>query len=355
MNNKNKYALLCAVIFGTIGVNNAGKAAEFPDYYETLNKGIIPEVDTSDENELMLQNTGVINNSNYTVTNSTKKAKKAKGSFTGGAATLPTLNTLGYETTEYMESPVMHELTKTTGNLPNGVVDLIINGESYYYTPSSSEDAAFLQLLASYANKSIIPTTDVSKAIYKYNDTMYTYDTNNLPLSVYKEIPSTSSDYNYATYTTDAYGAETKHYYNINMDLSRTKLEGVTWEKVESGSDYHWVDDKVPGSELKYSEDGTSVSGVIRFNLPYKSNNSETEYYKFTYNIPSSYTKAEEKMTSSEDVSNVVFYKINGGNNAGSGVALTINADGKNVTADFIGNYITGTSSGSGAFYTESQ
>ena len=283
-----------------------------------------------------------ITNDNFTVIDSTQNIKKKSAQnnskislkndkkfsgFTGGAATLPTLNTVKYEASEYLQSPVMHDLTKATGNISNDVVNLIINGDTYYYNPDPSEDFEFLQLIASYANLSLITTTDASKAMYKYGDTMYTYDQTNLPLSVYKEFPSTSSDYNYMLYTTDAQGNNTHSYYNIDIEATRTKLSGIEWDKLPDGSGYSWGSADATASDLVYSADEKNVSGAIRFTLPHNSTGTQTQYYKFSYDIPYD-SPQTTKITATSDVINQYFYKIHGSSNPDAGMALNVNANG---------------------------
>ena len=266
---------------------------------------------------------------------------------TGYATTSPTLDATKAKVESYMSSPVNHSLIKLeSGTVPDGAISTTINGDVYYYIPASDEDTGLLQLIASYGSTVIKTTDDASKAIYNYNGVMYTYDMENLPKSVYDTDVSraTSNNYNYVTYDIDSGGAQTQNYYLVNVLPNQMKLKDVAWRKIDNGSDYSWADDTtIPARSVPiYTENQENlekVEGAVRFSLPYNSESTETQYYKYEYSIPTTYTRINSK-TKNQDVINAYFYGIS---NSSSGVAIEFNDenDGHSVKADFVNNNST--------------
>ena len=267
---------------------------------------------------------------------------KIKGQVTGFASTTPTLDSIKPRVETYINNPVTHALTKIPpgGVSPADAVTLVIDGEDYYYIPNSAEDTGFLQLMATYANTLVKETEDASKAIYSYGGKMYTYDTEKLPLSVYRVDNGTSGDYNYVTYTKQTNGPQTQSYYLVKLQPSQMKIEGIDWTQKDNGTGYTWPTYTPASSDAKFTESGdnlTKVEGAVRFNLPYKSGDTKTQYYKYEYNI--TYTRQTSKV-SNQDVNDKYFYNINVEGIAGSAIALSSGEH--TIKADFINNTTTG-------------
>jgi hypothetical protein len=184
---------------------------------------------------------GIINNDKYILANNTYRSEnintsnhkflksKIKGQITGFASTTPTLDSIKPRVETYINNPVIHELTKIPPGeySPTNAVTLVINGEDYYYIPGTNEDTGFLQLMATYANTLVKETVDASKAIYSYGGKMYTYDTEKLPLSVYRVDNGTSGNYNYVTYNKQTNAPQTQSYYLVKLQPSQMKIEGI--------------------------------------------------------------------------------------------------------------------------------
>ncbi len=298
---------------------------------------------------------GIINNDKYILANNTYRSEnintsnhkflksKIKGQITGFASTTPTLDSIKPRVETYMNSPVMHELTKIPdgGLSPANAVTLVINGEDYYYIPGTNEDTGFLQLMATYANTLVKETVDASKAIYSYGGKMYTYDTEKLPLSVYRVDNGTSADYNYVTYNKQTNGQQTQSYYLVKFQPSQMKIEGIDWTQKDDGSGYTWPTYTPASSDAKFTESGdnlTKVEGAVRFNLPYNSESTKTQYYKYEYNIPTTYTR-QASQVKNQDVNNKYFYNLNG---SATGIAVGLSSGEHTIKADFINNTTKG-------------
>ena len=268
---------------------------------------------------------------------------KIKGQVTGFASTTPTLDSIKPRVETYINNPVIHELTKIPPGeySPTNAVTLVINGEDYYYIPDSAEDTGFLQLMATYANTLVKETVDASKAIYSYGGKMYTYDTEKLPLSVYRVDNGTLADYNYVTYTKQTNGPQTQSYYLVKLQPSQMKIEGIDWTQKDDGSGYTWPTYTPASSDAKFTESGdnlTKVEGAVRFNLPYNSESTKTQYYKYEYNIPTTYTR-QASQVKNQDVNNKYFYNLNG---SATGIAVGLSSGEHTIKADFINNRTTG-------------
>ena len=146
--------------------------------------------------------------------------------------------------------------------------------------------------------------------MYSYQGTLYTHDINSLPLSIYDTSTAFQTNYNYITYSTNEYREKTLSNYNIDLKPNRALLGGFQWSKIDDGSEYIWYN-KHPASEIVYSDDGSNISGAIRFDLPAPNNTTQKQYYKFSYYVPSNYkqiTSRINKVTSPE-ISDKIFYK----------------------------------------------
>ena len=269
---------------------------------------------------------------------------KIKGQVTGFASTTPTLDSIKPRVETYINNPVTHALTKIPPGeySPTNAVTLVIDGEDYYYIPDSAEDTGFLQLMATYANTLVKETVDASKAIYSYGGKMYTYDTEKLPLSVYRVDNGTLGDYNYVTYNKQTNATQTQSYYLVKLQPSQMKIEGIDWTQKDDGSGYTWPTYTPASSVPKFTPttgDLTSVEGAVRFNLPYNSESTKTQYYKYAYNIPTTYTRLTSQVKN-QDVNDKYFYNINVEGIAGSAISLTSGVH--SIKADFINNTTKG-------------
>ena len=277
-----------------------------------------------------------------TVQTTTVQTSLRSGHVTGAAAPTPVLTTLNSQVSSYVAAPTSHALTKLdSGDVPAGAVSLIINGETYYYTPGAAEDKNFLISMAGYGTGAIKTTTNSSEAIYSYNDgentTYYTYDTAKLPESVYSYSGGTDANYNVA-YT----DGTTTEYKLVNLDTGKMKTAtntgSLTWTKI-SKDDTSFPDETTfpATSTFNYVESGTdltSVDGKVRFKLPGVGENVE-QYYKFNFTPSGSKNARIESLSS--DVNGGYFYG-NIGTADGAAIYNGNSLPNVNISADFINN-----------------
>ena len=72
--------------------------------------------------------------------------------------------------------------------------------------------------------------------------------------------------------------------------------------------------------------------------MPYNSESTKTQYYKYEYNIPTTYTR-QASQVKNQDVNNKYFYNLNG---SATGIAVGLSSGEHTIKADFINNRTTG-------------
>ena len=178
-----------------------------------------------------------------------------------------TLTKLYNQTGAYISSPVNHTLTRISSGAtpPSGSVVVVIDGNTYYYTPVSTENASLLKVISSYGNSALITTTDESKAVYNYGGVLYTYDTNKLLKSVYSlsEVSSSSSD------------TIEKRVYNASSGQFETKYYKVSLNPEE-----------LTKTHVSYSSDPADSDGSIPVNVT----DTSTQNVYYTYDAPTGWT-----------------------------------------------------------------
>lgn len=265
-----------------------------------------------------------------------------------------TLTKLYTQSSEYMNSPSEHALTRISPSAtpPAGTITVVIGGNTYYYTPLSTENTSLLKLLSSYGNSALTVTTDASKAVYSYDGVYYTYDSDKFMKSVYSlsEVASSDSDtISKRVYNTSTGEYETK-YYKISLNPAELNSNNVTYSNSSAGSDgyvgvgvsdsstknvYYKYDKPVGAStisvgkveEMSNKPDGyvSTASGGYLHNGEGETTSVENKVFEGCYTkVTNTYTLAQ--------LNNRYLYAFGG--------VIYNEGNMSNIVADFIGNYV---------------
>ena len=244
-------------------------------------------------------------------------------STAAAAVTLsPTLDSLK-EQAKDISPDVSYTLTKLDSGetLPEGAAKVTINKETYYFTPSSDKD--LLQTLAGTSAGIITSDSGTPKSI--------SFDVSKLPASVFSYAEGTENDHNFVVQEADQDGNITKKYYKIVL---KTNEIGTS-------------------AAIKWSTDAAGATGSVEVKLP----NSDTPT-KLYYTVDESKydpTLGTRLTDLTGDVGNatkkVLFKGVNQTSDSSKvegGAIYNTSTDGYNIYADFIGNFVSSTSTSYG-------
>ncbi len=243
--------------------------------------------------------------------------------------TSPTIDTIKTSATNYIQRKPSYTLTPLTGTLPDGAVQVTINGTKYYYTPAAGSDIKTLQDLANIGNSALIETLDDnnSKLTYVVNGKYYTYDTDKLPGSGYTLTPAvTKGDTTITLYETAADGTLTPVYYNV--ELKKTEYGDSTGDTTLT---FGWQKNADNKPEFKQNP-ATHIGQQIT----YKYNNRTSE------------TPINDNRDHSGDTIEGLFINRTGAAKGGAIYQDRASAKLGDINADFISNYANSSSTAAG-------
>ena len=265
-----------------------------------------------------------------------------------------------------------YALTELSGDLPDGVTEVEINGIKYYFNPNGV-DNDLLVLLASTPAGQLI---EAENGIFELNGQKYNFNISSIPNSAFSYAEGTAEDYNFAVKETDTNGNLTTKYYKIVFtpqifeSMKNVKVEsmqpasGDTLAKVEvnlpnGGKQTFYYNYKSSSmfentqniSWKKTDNNGVSgitdddltdgnIKGTVSVILP----DNTTEYYEYTYTLPDGYTESNVRIDNAlgtANVTNVVFNGIVSSLNGGAIYNTKENGE-IDIVADFINNTANG-------------
>ena len=140
------------------------------------------------------------------------------------AATLtPTLDTIKAEAADLSGN---FALMKLTGDLPEGAAEVEIAGVKYYFTPTG-DDAALLKTLAGTVAGNL---KEDENGIFEFDGKKYSFDVAAIPESVFEYTEGTAEDYNFTIEEADAEGNLTTKYYKVVLKPETfATSENIKW------------------------------------------------------------------------------------------------------------------------------
>ena len=212
-----------------------------------------------------------------------------------------------------------YALTQVDTDLPAGAVEVTIDNVKYYFIPQGS-DASLLTILAGTSAGQLIADAN---GIFDLNDVKYNFDIAAIPDSVFKYAQGTESDYNFIINQADAEGNLTPQYYKVILKP----------ETFSTSSSIEWSDTALTGGQTNDS---------VEVTLP----NNQTQTFYYQYTKPENYTEANTRIDdtlASANVTNVLFMGLNA--SYGGAIYNKQNLPDVDISADFIGNYASSSSS----------
>lgn len=224
--------------------------------------------------------------------------------------------------------------------MPEGAVQVTIEGKNYYYTPAEGADIKTLQGLANIGSAALVEnsTGTVSQLTYLVDGKYYTYDTAELPESGYTLTKvDAKGDTTITLYETAADGTLTPVYYNV-------ALKKTAYGDGDTTLTYGW--EKNADNRLEFKQNPATYVGQ---QITYNYNSSEPLISRIENAIDLSgntiaglFINQHTQNTSGKAYGGAIF------NN-------TTSAKLGDIIADFINNYADSSSStaAGGAIYNE--
>lgn len=213
-----------------------------------------------------------------------------------------TLSVVYNQSTVYLSNPTCHELSKLSdgSSIPSGSIPVVISGDTYYYTPSNTENKELLRILSVYGTTALKTTDDADSAVYSYGGTYYTYDTDKFVKSAYKLTSASASDSGtIRKYEYDSGSGEYKfNYYKVSLNTDNLGKNNVTYSEAESGT-----------------------SGSVSVSLT----EDKTENVYYTYNQPTGWEeKANDYSTVVTEYNDKEVLDIQGRTNVDNGEVVSV-------------------------------
>ena len=342
MSKKNLTKKIMATAFAVAGLALTGGYAQASDYDNPT--GIMKTINSATKHKTGLQYKKVAPRRLYV--NRTPNFKNTSGgALTGFAApTTPTIDYLNSKVPEFTSNHTgtPYNLTEIKGSHTHSV---ILNGTTYYYTPSESsqENNSILTYLVG-ANKLTTEGATSSNSVFTDGTNNYIFDKNNLPQSVFSYGSGNEDNYNVAYNDGITIVYKTVDLKPADMKTATSANNGaLTWSEGKGGATWSDTTTFPKISDIIYPDYGygtltDNVTGAIRYKL--SGNGDSTErYYNFSFTPNGSANYQETDLAN--NVTGGYFYGLTSSNAYDQGGAIysgSFLADGKSITSDFIKN-----------------